>query len=67
MLTRSMAAAYASRVKINAVAPGALETERSLANPGFPHAMLHERIPLGRLAEPRSSCARSWLSFITGR
>ncbi|MEW2620943.1 SDR family oxidoreductase [Streptomyces sp. NPDC048106] len=52
MLTRSLAAAYAPRVRINAVAPGAVETERSLADPGFPRAMLQGRIPLGRLAEP---------------
>ncbi|MCZ1012154.1 SDR family NAD(P)-dependent oxidoreductase [Streptomyces lydicus] len=57
MLTRSLAAAYAPRVRINAVAPGAVETERSLADPGFPRAMLQGRIPLGRLAEPADVAA----------
>ncbi|WP_413100144.1 SDR family NAD(P)-dependent oxidoreductase [Streptomyces sp. Inha503] len=57
MLTRSLAAAYAPRLRINAVAPGAVETERSLADPRFPRAMLHDRIPLGRLAEPRDIAA----------
>ncbi|MGP4030316.1 SDR family NAD(P)-dependent oxidoreductase [Actinomadura sp. 3N407] len=53
MLTRSLAAAYAPHVRINAVAPGAVETERSLANPDFPRSMLGARIPLGRLATPQ--------------
>lgn len=52
MLTRSLAAHYAPRIRINAIAPGAVETERSLADPGFPRAMLQQRIPLGRLADP---------------
>ncbi|MGK5546671.1 SDR family NAD(P)-dependent oxidoreductase [Streptomyces sp. URMC 127] len=52
MLTRSLAAAYAPHVRINAVAPGAVETERSLAGPSLPRGMLRERIPLGRLAIP---------------
>lgn len=59
MLARSLAAAYAPRVRINAVAPGAVETERSLADPGFPRGMLHRRIPLGRLADPQDIAAVS--------
>jgi NAD(P)-dependent dehydrogenase (short-subunit alcohol dehydrogenase family) len=64
MLTRSLAAAYAPRVRVNAVAPGAVETERSLADPGFPRAMLRDRIPLRRLAEPRDIAAVS--AFLLG-
>ncbi|WP_162002494.1 SDR family oxidoreductase [Streptomyces sp. CB01881] len=57
MLTRSLADHYAPRVRINAIAPGAVETERSLAAEGFPRAMLQRRIPLGRLAEPADIAA----------
>ncbi|MCZ4125425.1 SDR family NAD(P)-dependent oxidoreductase [Streptomyces sp. H39-S7] len=73
MLTRTMAAAYAPRVRINALAPGAVETERSLADPGFPRAMLRQRIPLGRLATPADIAATAAVllgpdsSYITGQ
>ncbi|MFI9311506.1 SDR family NAD(P)-dependent oxidoreductase [Streptomyces triculaminicus] len=64
MLTRSLAAAYAPRVRITAVAPGAVETERSLADPAFPRAMLRDRIPLARLATPGDIAAT--VAFLLG-
>lgn len=59
MLTRSLAAAYAPRLRLNAIAPGTVETERSLADPDFPRTMLQGRIPLGRLAQPEDVAAVS--------
>ncbi|WP_372404583.1 SDR family NAD(P)-dependent oxidoreductase [Streptomyces luteireticuli] len=64
MLTRSLAAAYAPRIRINAVAPGTVETERSLADPTFPRRMLCEHIPLRRLAAPTDIA--SVIAFLLG-
>ncbi|WP_327074480.1 SDR family oxidoreductase [Kitasatospora purpeofusca] len=73
MLTRSLAAHYAPRVRINAIAPGAVETERSIASAEFPRAMLQDRIPLGRLGEPADIAAAALFllsadsGYITGQ
>ncbi|MBG0831559.1 SDR family oxidoreductase [Planomonospora sp. ID67723] len=57
MLTRTLAAEYAPRVRINAVAPGAIDVERTLADPAWPRDMLARRIPLGRVGTPADVAA----------
>ncbi len=47
-LTRYLACALAPGVRVNAVAPGVIETERHAGDPAWPRQMLAGRIPAGR-------------------
>ena len=69
-LTRSMAVAWGQRgIRVNAVAPGWVETRLSLRARMDPDRApkIASRIPLGRWAAPRESCQRDQLSDLTGR
>jgi NAD(P)-dependent dehydrogenase (short-subunit alcohol dehydrogenase family) len=67
MLTRSLALELAPRVRVVAVAPGAIATERNFEAPE-----LHPEIPLGRPGTPEEvAAAVAWLvsdeaSYVTG-
>lgn len=71
-LTRSMALELAPRVRVNAVAPGLIATEMSLAIPEHIREKMIANIPLGRMGEPSEVAdlvaflAGSQSSYITG-
>lgn len=49
-LTRTLAAHYAPRVRVNAIAPGVVESHRTAGDPQFSAQALAKRIPMGELA-----------------
>ena len=51
-LTRAMALELAPAVRVNAIAPGLIATEMSLAIPDDIRSRMVEAIPLGRMGEP---------------
>ncbi|MBX6342851.1 MAG: SDR family oxidoreductase, partial [Thermomicrobiaceae bacterium] len=51
-LTRALALELAPRVRVNAVAPGLIATEMTMAMPEHVRQRLVERIPLGRMGVP---------------
>ena len=51
-LTRAMALELAPAVRVNAIAPGLIATEMSLAIPDDIRSRMIEAIPLGRMGEP---------------
>ncbi|CAN5775694.1 3-oxoacyl-ACP reductase FabG [soil metagenome] len=51
-LTRAMALELAPRVRVNAIAPGLIATEMSMAIPDDIRDRMVEKIPLGRMGEP---------------
>jgi 3-oxoacyl-[acyl-carrier protein] reductase len=71
--TRALAVRLAPRVRVNAVAPGLVDTPMTQAMPPAVLAKLVARVPAGRAAEPREVAdvvaylASSGASYITGQ
>ncbi|MFB6577127.1 SDR family NAD(P)-dependent oxidoreductase [Streptomyces sp. NPDC056402] len=63
-LTRALAAQYAPRVRVNAVAPGVVRSHRTESDPEFSSTALSARVPGGRLAEPDDVAAAA--EFLIG-
>jgi NAD(P)-dependent dehydrogenase (short-subunit alcohol dehydrogenase family) len=51
--TRAVAIELAPRVRVNAVAPGVIEVERTRADPAYEPARFADSIPVGRVGLPR--------------
>jgi NAD(P)-dependent dehydrogenase (short-subunit alcohol dehydrogenase family) len=71
-LTRALALSLAPRVRVNAVAPGLIATEMSLAIPEEIREQMVGAIPLGRMGTPTEIANVVWFlltplsSYITG-
>ncbi len=69
-LTRAMALELAPDIRVNAIAPGLIATEMSMAIPGDIRQKMVDNIPLGRMGEPAEVAALvSYLldpGYITG-
>ena len=50
--TRALAVELAPAVRVNAVAPGVIEVERTRADPAYEPARFAESIPAGRVGRP---------------
>ncbi len=72
-LTRAHALAYAPRLRVNAVAPGYVESEMTLAMPEAVRQRVVDAIPLAKAGQPRDIAdAVAWLSsaaagYVTGQ
>jgi 3-oxoacyl-[acyl-carrier protein] reductase len=71
--TRALALAYAPRIRVNAVAPGFIESEMTAAMPGHVRERVIASVPLARAGQP-SDIARTvrWLGsqdagYVTGQ